>query len=81
MLVSFLPSVPARGEVFTVILIDIVGGSIGVAAIGLLTSRSQIVSATFAFSKPAIMTISPASPIAIGTVSYTHLTLPTTLLV
>ena len=66
-LVNFLPSVPASGELFTVIFIDIVGGSIGVAWIGLSTSRSQIVSATFAFSKPATTTISPASPISIGT--------------
>ena len=48
-------------------VIDIVGGSIGVALIGSFTSRSQIVSATFAFSKPATTTISPASPISIGT--------------
>ena len=67
MLVNFFPSVPAKGELFTVIVIDIVGGSIGVALIGSLTSKSQIVSATFAFSKPAIITISPASPFSIGT--------------
>ena len=67
MLVNFLPSVPAKGDVFTVIVIDIVGGSIGVASIGSLTSRSQIVSATLAFSKPATTTISPASPTSIGT--------------
>ena len=67
MLVSFLPSVPAKGEVFTVIVMDIVGGSIGVASIGSFTSRSHIVSATLAFSKPAITTISPASPTSIGT--------------
>ena len=48
-------------------VIDIVGGSIGVALIGLLISKSHIVSATFAFSKPAIITISPASPLSIGT--------------
>ena len=58
---------PAKGDVFTVIVIDIVGGSIGVAAIGSLTSKSHIVSATLAFSKPAITTISPASPTSIGT--------------
>ena len=39
----------------------------GVALIGSLTSGSQIVSATFAFSNPATTTISPASPISIGT--------------
>ena len=43
------------------------GGSIGVAWIGSVTSKSQIVSATLAFSKPAIITMSPASPTAIGT--------------
>ena len=49
------------------IVIDIVGGSIGVAGIGSLTSKSHIVSATFAFSNPAITTMSPASPTSIGT--------------
>ena len=48
-------------------VIDIVGGSIGVAGIGLFNSGSQIVSATLAFSSPAITTISPASPTSIGT--------------
>ena len=67
MLVNFLPSVPARGEVLTVIVIDIVGGSIGVAGIGSLISKSHIVSATLAFSRPAMTTISPASPNSIGT--------------
>jgi hypothetical protein len=51
----------------TVIFIDIVGGSIGVASIGSFTSKSQIVSATFAFSNPAMTTISPASPTSMGT--------------
>ena len=46
---------------------DIVGGSIGVAGIGLSISKSHIVSATFAFSNPAITTMSPASPTSIGT--------------
>ena len=67
MLVSFFPSVPAKGELLTVTVIDIVGGSIGVAFIGSLISKSHIVSATFAFSSPAIITISPASPCSIGT--------------
>ena len=66
-LVNFFPSVPAKGELLTVTVIDIVGGSMGVALIGSVTSKSQIVSATLAFSKPAIITISPASPISIGT--------------
>ena len=34
---------------------------------GALISRSHMVSATFAFSNPAITTISPASPTSIGT--------------
>ena len=53
----------ARGELLTVIVIDIVGGSMGVAFIGSFNSKSQIVSATFAFSKPAMITMSPASPV------------------
>ncbi len=44
--VTFLPSRPDNGESFTVIVIDIVGGSIGVDDIGWLTSGLQIVSAT-----------------------------------
>ena len=66
-LVNFFPSEPARGELLTVIFIDIVGGSIGVALIGSFITKSQIVSATFAFSSPAIITMSPASPTSIGT--------------
>ena len=66
-LVNFFPSVPAKGELLTLIVIDIVGGSIGVAGIGSFNSGSQIVSATLAFSNPAITTMSPASPISIGT--------------
>ncbi len=61
-LVNFLPSVPASGEVFTVIVIDIVGGSIGVAEMGSLILKSQIVSATFAFSKPATTTKNFSKP-------------------
>ena len=73
MLVNFFPSVPANGELFTVIVIDIVGGSIGVALIGSFNSKSQIVSATLAFSNPAIITISPASPCSIGTFLFLHI--------
>ena len=65
MLVNFFPSVPARGELFTVIVIAIVGGSIGVAGIGSFNSGSHIVSATFAFSNPAITTMSPAGDIVV----------------
>ena len=49
------------------LVIDIVGGSIGVAGIGSSIPRSHMVSATFAFSNPATTTISPASPTSIGT--------------
>ena len=57
--VTFFPSVPANGESFTIILIDIVGGSIGVDFIGVLTSGEQMVSATDEMDRPAIHTISP----------------------
>ncbi len=58
--VTFFPSFPANGESFTVIVTDIVGGSIGVDCNGSVTDGSQIVSATEASDKPAIHTISPA---------------------
>ena len=57
--VTFLPSRPASGESFTVIVIDMVGGSMGVEAIGSVTSRLQIVSATEASANPAIHIMSP----------------------
>ena len=57
--VTFFPSVPAKGESLTIILIDIVGGSIGVDLIGVFTSGEQIVSATDETERPAIQTISP----------------------
>ena len=57
--VTFFPSVPANGESFTIILTDIVGGSIGVDFMGVVTSVEQIVSATDVADKPAIQTISP----------------------
>jgi len=59
--VTFEPSVPARGESFTPIVIAIVGGSIGVDLIGSVIEVSQRVSETDAFSSPAIETMSPAS--------------------
>ena len=58
--VTFLPSRPPNGESFTVIVTDIVGGSIGVEASGSVTEGSQIVSATEVLVKPAIQIISPA---------------------
>ena len=40
-------------------VIDIVGGSIGVELIGVITSGLQIVSATDALARPAMQIISP----------------------
>ena len=57
--VLFIFNINSLQELLTLIVIDIVGGSIGVASIGSLMLKSQIVSETFAFSKPAIITISP----------------------
>ena len=54
-------AVLAKGEEFTLILIDIVGGSIGVLGNGVSTDTSQIVSATVAWVSPATITISPAT--------------------
>src|SRR3989338_5090664 len=65
--VSFLPSLPARGESFTVIETAIVGGSIGVAGTGSVKEVSQIVSATEASVIPAIQIISPAATSVAGT--------------
>ena len=59
--VTFLPSCPAKGELLTVMVIDIVGGSIGDDFMGLETKLSQIVSETEALVKPAIQAISPAT--------------------
>ena len=58
--VTFLPSRPPKGESLTVMVTDMVGGSIGVEARGSDTLVSQIVSATEALVKPAIQIISPA---------------------
>ena len=58
--VTFVPSSPASGDVFTVIVIDIVGGSIGVDSKGIETEGSLIVSDTEASFKPAIHIMSPA---------------------
>ena len=64
--VTFDPSRPAKGELFTLSVIAIVGGSIGVDCRGTVTALLQIVSATEVFSIPEIATISPASAISIG---------------
>ena len=58
--VTFLPSRPAKGESFTIIVTDMVGGSIGVANNGVVTSGEQIVSATDVLAKPAMQMMSPA---------------------
>ena len=47
-------------------LIDMVGGSIGVLGKGFSTERSQIVSETVALVSPAIITISPATTSSTG---------------
>ena len=65
--VTFLPSRPASGESLTVILTDIVGGSIGVERNGTVTSGTQIVSETELFVSPAIHTMSPAITLSTGT--------------
>ena len=51
---------------FTVIVIDIVGGSIGVDASGLITLGSHIVSETDASFNPAIQIMSPACTCSTG---------------
>ena len=65
--VTFLPSWPAKGELLTVIVIDIVGGSIGVDLMGLLIDKCEIVSATEHFVNPAMQIISPAITSVTGT--------------
>ena len=65
--VTFFPSLPAKGESLTVIVTDIVGGSIGVDFKGVVTLVLQIVSATEAFVKPAIQMISPQKTSSTGT--------------
>ena len=67
--VTFFPSKPAKGESFTNIVIDIVGGSIGVDLIGIDTSESHIVSATDVFVRPAMHIISPACTSLTGILS------------
>ena len=58
--VTFLPSLPANGLSFTVMVTDIVGGSTGVEASAVSTLGSQIVSATDALVRPAMQIRSPA---------------------
>ena len=59
-LVTLVPSVPASGESLTRKVIDSVGGSIGWAGSGAVTSGAQMVWATVASGSPARETMSPA---------------------
>ena len=65
--VTFLPSCPAKGLSFTVMVTDIVGGSIGVEASASVMLGSPIVSATEALVRPAIHIKSPAWTSSTGT--------------
>ena len=58
--VTLEPSRPANGDVFTVIVILIVGGSMGVETKGIEIDGSLIVSETDAIFNPATQIISPA---------------------
>ena len=65
--VTLSPSVPPKGESLTVIVTDIVGGSIGVELKGSFISGSQIVSATDVSFRPARQTKSPAEILSLTT--------------
>ena len=58
--VNFFPDRPANGDVFTKNVMVRVGGSIGIAGIGSVTSGAHRVSATVARENPATTTMSPA---------------------
>ena len=60
-LCTLSPSRPASGLSLTETVMAMVGGSIGWAGIGVVTSGSHRVSATVAFDSPAMATMSPAS--------------------
>ena len=62
--VNFLPDFPANGDVFTKNVIVRVGGSIGIAGIGVFTDGSHRVSDTVALENPAITTMSPADALS-----------------
>ena len=62
-LVTLSPSVPASGESLTMKDMVTVGGSIGWAWIGFDHQAPQKVSATVPFTRPAMATMSPASPL------------------
>ena len=65
-LCTLSPSRPASGLLFTETVMEMVGGSIGWAGSGTTTSGAQMVSATVAFERPAMATMSPASAKSIG---------------
>ncbi len=65
--VTFLPSRPASGLSLTMIVTDMVGGSIGVDCIGASSPDAPMVSETEALVRPAIQTISPALASFTGT--------------
>ena len=62
--VTYLPSLPANGELFTLKNIETVGWSIEILSSGIGFSLSDIVSPIFIFSKPATAIISPDSSIS-----------------
>ena len=67
--VTLLPSRPASGLSLTEKVIAKVGGSIGSAASGVVTSGAQIVSATVVCASPATAMMSPARASSIGRLS------------
>ena len=64
--VTLLPSRPASGLSLTEKVIARVGGSIGSAGRGVMTSGAQIVSATVVWPSPATAMMSPARASSIG---------------
>ena len=65
-LCTLSPSVPASGESLMRKVMASVGGSIGCAGSGSVTSGAHSVCATVASGRPAIETMSPAKPSSIG---------------
>ena len=58
---TLVPSRPASGESLTLTVMEMVGGSIGCAGKASVSSMAHKVSATVAFDRPAMATMSPAS--------------------
>ena len=65
-LCTLSPSVPASGESLMRKVMVRVGGSIGCAGTGSLTSGAHSVCETDASGRPAMATMSPAKPSSIG---------------